>query len=74
MDLRLFFLFLCGDMTRSKLINKANKSREEVIKPYKKQKNLVLNLNRKAKKGFLKNCFSNGSKVASENFWKKIIK
>ena len=74
MDLRLFFLFSCGDMTRSKLINKANKSREEVIKPYKKQKNLVLNLNGKAKKGFLKNCFSNGSKVASENFWKKVIK
>lgn len=73
MDLRLF-LFSCDDMTRSKLINKANKSREEVIKAYTKQKNLVLNLNRKAKKGFLKNCFSNDSKVASESFWKKIIK
>ena len=38
-------------MTRSRLKNKANNSgKEEDLKAYKKQRNLVLKLNRKAKK------------------------
>ena len=44
-------------MTRSRLKNKANKSgKQEDLKAYKKQRNLVLKLNRKAKKNFRKLC------------------
>ena len=58
-------------MTRSRLKNKANKSwKEENLKAYKKQRNLVLQLNRKAKKNFLKSCISTNGKMKNKNFWK----
>ena len=58
-------------MIRSRLKNKANKSRkEEDLKAYKKQQNLVLKLNRKAKKNFLKSCISTNDKMKNKNFWK----
>ena len=58
-------------MTRSRLKNKANKSgKEEDLKAYKKQRNLVLKLNRKAKKNFLKSCISTNDKMKNKNFWK----
>ena len=58
-------------MKRSRLKNKANKSgKEEDLKAYKKQRNLVLKLNRKAKKNFLKSCFSTNGKMKNKNFWK----
>ena len=58
-------------MTRSRLKNKANKSgKEEDLKAYKKQRNLVLKLNRKAKKNFLKSCISTNYEMKSKNFWK----
>ena len=58
-------------MTRSRRKNKANKSRKgEDIKVYKNQRNLVLKLNGKAKKDFLKNSISNENKVTSKKFWK----
>ena len=51
-------------MTRSRLKNKANKSgKEEDLKAYKKQRNLVLKLNRKAKKNFLKSFISTNDKM-----------
>ena len=58
-------------MARSRLENKANKSgKEEDLKAYKKQRNLVLKLNRKAKKNFLKNCISTNDKMKNKTFWK----
>ena len=58
-------------MTRSRLKNKANKSgKEEDLKAYEKQRNLVLKLNRKAKKNFLKSCISTNDKMKNKNFWK----
>ena len=58
-------------MTRSRLKNKANKSgKEEDLKAYKKQRNLVLKLNRKATKNFFKNCISTNNKMMNKNFWK----
>ena len=57
-------------MTRSRLKNKANKSgKEEDLKAYKKQRNLVLKLNRKAKKNFLKSCISTNDKMKNTNLW-----
>ena len=57
-------------MTRPRLKNKANKSgKEEDLKAYKKQRNLVLKLNRKAK-SFLKSCTSTNDKMKNKNFWK----
>ena len=45
-------------MTRSRLNNKANKNgKEEDIKAYKKQRNLVIKINRKLKKDTLKRYF-----------------
>ena len=58
-------------MTRSSLKSKANKSgKEEDLKAYKKQRNLVLKLNRTAKKKFLKSCISTNDKIKNKNFWK----
>ena len=58
-------------MTRSRLKNKVIKSgKEEDLKTYKKQRNLVLKLNRKAKKNFLKSCISTNDKMKNKNFWK----
>ena len=58
-------------MTRSRLKNKTNKSgKEEDLKAYKKQRNLVLKLNKKAKKIFLKSCISTNDKMKNKNFWK----
>ena len=58
-------------MTRSRLKNKANKSgKEEDLKAYKKQRNVFLKLNRKAKKNFLKSCISTNDKMKNKNFWK----
>ena len=58
-------------MTRSILKNKANKSgQEEDLKAYKKQRNLVLKLNRKAKKNFLKSFIFTNDKMKNKNFWK----
>ena len=58
-------------MTRSRLKNKANKSgKEEDLKAYKKQRNLVLKLNRKAKRNFLKSCISTNVKMKNKSFWK----
>ena len=58
-------------MTRSRLKNKTNKSgKEEDLKAYKIQRNLVLKLNRKAKKNFLKSCISTNDKMKNKNFWK----
>ena len=58
-------------MTRSRLKNKANKSgKEEDLKAYKKQRNLVLKLNRKTKKNFLKSCISTNYKMKKKNFLK----
>ena len=58
-------------MARSRLKNKANKSgKGEDLKAYKKQRNLVLKLNRKAKKNFLKSCISTNDKMKNINFWK----
>ena len=58
-------------MTRSRLKNQANKSaKEDDLKAYKKQRNLVLKLNRKAKKNFLKSCISTNDKLKNKNFWK----
>ena len=57
-------------MTRSRLKNKANKSgKEEDLKAYKKQRNVFLKLNRKAKKNFLKSCISTNDKMKNKNFW-----
>ena len=65
------FLIRKEIMTRSRLKNKANKSgKEEDLKTYKKQRNLVLKLNRKAKKNFLKSCISTNDKMKNKNFWK----
>ena len=58
-------------MTRSRLKNKANKSgKQEDLKAYKKHQNLVLKLNRKKKKNFLKSCISTNDKMKDENLWK----
>ena len=58
-------------MTRSRLKNKVIKSgKEEDLKTYKKQQNLVLKLNRKAKKNFLKRSISNNIKMKNKNVWK----
>ena len=58
-------------MTRSRLKNKVIKSgKEEDLKTYKKQRNLVLKLNRKAKKNFLKRSISNNIKMKNKNVWK----
>ena len=58
-------------MTRSRLKSKANKSgKEEDLKAYKKPRNLVLKLNRKAKKNLLKSCISTNDKMKNKNFWK----
>ena len=58
-------------MTRSRLKIKANKSgKEEDLKAYKKRRNLVLKLNRKAKKNFLISCISTNDKMINKNFWK----
>ena len=58
-------------MTRSRLKNKANKSwKEENLKAYKKQRNLVLKLNRKAKKNFLKSCITTNDNMKNKNIWK----
>ena len=65
------FLIRKEIMTRSRLKNKANKSgKEEDLKTYKKQRNLVLKLNRKAEKNFLKSCISTNDKMKNKNFWK----
>ena len=57
-------------MTRSSLKSKANKSgKEEDLKAYKKQRNLVLKLNRKAKKNFPKSCISTNDKIKNKTFW-----
>ena len=57
-------------MTSSRLKNKAKKSgKEEDLKAY-KQRNLVLKLNRKAKKKFLKSFISTGDKMKNKNFRK----
>ena len=51
-------------MTRSRFKNKANKSdKEEDLKAYQKQRNLVLKLNKKAKKNFLKSFTSTNDKM-----------
>ena len=58
-------------MTRSRLKNKANKSgKEEDLKAYKKQRNLVLKLNKKAKKNFRKSCTTTNDKMKNKNIWK----
>ena len=58
-------------MTRSRLKNKANtRGKKEDLKAYKNQRNLVLKLNRKAKKNFLKSCISTNDKMKNKNFWK----
>ena len=58
-------------MTRSRLKNKANKSgKGEDLEAYKKQRNLVLKLNRKAKKNFLKSCISTNDKMKNKTFRK----
>ena len=58
-------------MIRSRLKNKANKSgKEEDLKAYKKQRNRVLKLNRKAKKILLKSCIFTNDKMKNKNFWK----
>ena len=50
-------------MARSILKNKANKNgKEEDLKAYNKQRNLVLKLNRKAKINSLKSCISTNNK------------
>ena len=57
-------------MTRSRLKNKANKSgRVEDRKAYKKQRNLVLELNRKAKKEFIKNSISKKCNNRTKTFY-----
>ena len=56
-------------MIRSRLKNKANKSgKEEDLKAYKKQRNLVLKLNRKTKKNFLRSCISTNDKMKKKTF------
>ena len=56
--------------TRSRLKHKTNKSgKEEDLKAYKKQRNLVLKLNRKAKENFFKSCISTNDKMKNKNFW-----
>ena len=58
-------------MKKSRLKIKANKSgKEEDLKAYKKQRILVLKLNRKAKKNILKSCISTNDKMKNKNFWK----
>ena len=58
-------------MTRSRLKNKTNtRGKKEDLKAYKNQRNLVLKLNRKAKKNFLKSCISTNDKMKDKNFWK----
>ena len=58
-------------MTRSRLKNKTNtRGKKEDLKAYKNQRNLVLKLNRKAKKNFLKSCISTNDKMKNKNFWK----
>ena len=58
-------------MARSILKNKANKSgKEEDLKAYKKQRNLVLKLNRKAKIDFLKSFIHTENKMKNKNSWK----
>ena len=44
--------------------------KEEDLKAYKKQQNLVLKLNRKAKKNFLRSCISTNDKMKNKNLWK----
>ena len=57
-------------MTRSRLTDKANKiGKEEDLKAYKKQRKLVLKLNRKAKKNFPRSCISINDKVKNKNLW-----
>ena len=57
-------------MIRSRLKDKVNKSgKKEDLKPYKKQRKLVLKLNRKAKKNFLKSCISTNDKMKNTNLW-----
>ena len=68
---KLTFLIRKEIMTRSRLKNKANKSgKEKDLKAYKKQRNLVLKLNRKTKKNFLKSCISTNYKMKKINFLK----
>ena len=43
---------------------------DEDPKTYKKQQNLVLKPNRKAKKNFLKNCICTNDKMKNKIFWK----
>ena len=43
---------------------------DEDPKAYKKQQNLVLKPNRKAKKNFLKNCICTNDKMKNKIFWK----
>ena len=64
------FLISKEIMTRSRLKNETNKSGKEDLKAYKKQGNLVLKLNRKAKKNFLKSCISTKDKMKNKIFWK----
>ena len=53
-------------MKRSKLKNKANKTKDPAdIRNYKKQRNYVVNLNKEAKLGYFSKYESNGSKP----FW-----
>ena len=55
-------------MLRSKLKNKANKTKSaEDMARFRKQKNFVVNFNRKTKKNF----FANNT-ASSKNFWKAI--
>ena len=56
-------------MTRSRLKNKVNKSgKKGDVKASKKQRNLVLKLNRKAKKNLLKSFISTNDKIKKRNF------
>ena len=55
-------------MVRSKLKNKANKTKNsDDIARYRKQRNLVVNLNRRAKKSYF-----NNSMHSSKSFWKSV--
>ena len=55
-------------MTRSRLKNKVNKSgKVEDLKAYKKQRNLILKLYRKAKKNFLKSCIFTNNNMVNKN-------
>ena len=58
-------------MKRSRLKNKANKSGNLVdIIAFKKQRNLVVRLNKNAKKNFLKSQITENTEEKSKNFWK----